>query len=73
VNLNDFCARFFNKGRDEIEKQQSFIDSLGQQLKDIKHAQNQEKTRLVDLQTKLKNSMTGYKEVHGAVDVMTPK
>ncbi|XP_052272308.1 arf-GAP with SH3 domain, ANK repeat and PH domain-containing protein 2-like isoform X2 [Dreissena polymorpha] len=53
---------FFNKGQSEIEKHQAFIEDLGLQLKEIKLTQSQEKGRLQELQTKLKNSMAGYKE-----------
>ena len=55
--------RFFNKGQTEVEKHQCFVDNLGQQLKDIKQAQNNEKCKLQELQTALKSGMTGYKEV----------
>ncbi|XP_045181837.2 arf-GAP with SH3 domain, ANK repeat and PH domain-containing protein 2-like isoform X2 [Mercenaria mercenaria] len=53
---------FFNKGQTEIEKHQKFVENLGQQLKDIKQTQNQERSKLQELQTSLKSSMTGYKE-----------
>lgn len=46
-----------------MEKHHTVLENLGQQLKDIKQAQSQEKTKLQDLQTSLKSSMTGYKEV----------
>ncbi|WAR15867.1 ASAP1-like protein [Mya arenaria] len=62
MEYNKAVKQFFNKGQAEIEKHESFIDNLGQQLKDIKHTQSQERTKLLDLQTKLKNSMQGYKE-----------
>lgn len=58
-----FHCRFFNKGQAEIEKHQSFVENLGQQLKDIKQSQNLERSKLQELQTSLKGSMTGYKEV----------
>ncbi|XP_052761554.1 arfGAP with SH3 domain, ANK repeat and PH domain-containing protein-like isoform X1 [Mya arenaria] len=65
MEYNKAVKQFFNKGQAEIEKHESFIDNLGQQLKDIKHTQSQERTKLLDLQTKLKNSMQGYKEDPG--------
>jgi hypothetical protein len=55
--------RYFNKGQAEVEKHQTFVENLGVQLKEIKQSQNLEKTKLQELQTSLKNSMGGYKEV----------
>ncbi|KAL4217594.1 Arf-GAP with SH3 domain [Mactra antiquata] len=53
---------FFNKGQSAIEKHHEFVETLGQQLKDIKQSQLNERSKLQELQTSLKNSMAGYKE-----------
>ena len=52
--------RFFEQGKSTVDNYQSFVDNLGQQLKDIKQAQHQERQKLQELQTALKNSMSGY-------------
>ena len=52
--------RFFEQGKSTVDNYQTFVDNLGQQLKDIKQAQHQERQKLQELQTALKNSMSGY-------------